>query len=75
MNPRAAGRRAPAAIVAASVIITCYTLASAAAALVPGLDDAGKLLAAGVVLGSLAGLAAWLAGPRLGAPAPPARAS
>ena len=71
MPGRTPSRRIPLSLGAAAVIITCYTLAGAVAAIVPGLDGAGRTLAVGVLLGCLAGVAAWLATPRLVAAPPP----
>lgn len=71
MPGRTPSRRIPLSLGAAAVIVTCYTLAGAVAAVVPGLDGAGRTLAVGVLLGSLAGVAAWLATPRLVTPPPP----
>lgn len=71
MTARKGARRAPFSLGAAAVIMGCYTVAGGVAALVPGLHGAGRTIAAGLLAASLAGIAAWLAAPRLAAPAPP----
>lgn len=71
MTGRSPSPRGPFSFGVAGIIVACYSVAGTAAALVPGLDHAGRTLAVGTVLGCLAGIAAWFAAPRLAAPPPP----
>ena len=75
MIGRPAARRAPFSVGVAALIISCYVVAGIVAAVVPGLDDAGRTWRWALLLASLAGTAAWLAAPRLGrtGPAPVCR--
>jgi len=64
-------RRVPWSLGAAAVMLGCYVPAAGIAAVLPGLRGAGRIVAAGVLAATMAGIAAWLAAPRLAGPPPP----
>ncbi|MFN0026234.1 MAG: GGDEF domain-containing protein [Acidimicrobiales bacterium] len=59
------GTRGPLCIGAGAVVLGCYLLAATVAAVVPGLHGAAATAITGTLVASLAGIAVWLAAPRL----------